>query len=422
MRILLANKFFRPGAGAETAFFATRDLLQSAGHEVIDFGMAGDGNLPSPYAKYFAPERSYDADGGRGKRIGDALSSVYSPGARRAIRRLIADHRPDVAHLHNIYHQLTLSIVDELVAQRVPIVLTLHDYKIVCPSYTLFTEGERCHRCVASHPLHAVRHRCIKDSRAASLLGAVEAAGARARGSYRKVDALISPSRFLADLAATRVPSPRVHVLPNFLPVERLPTAAPVNQRDQAVLFAGRLEEVKGIRPLLEAFQRHDTGGLRLVVAGDGPLRDIVSASAAATDRIDFVGRLKAEQVQQRLASARAMVLPALWEENNPMIVLEARVAGTPVIAADTGGLPEMVDDRVDGLLCDATSSAAIAQAVRQLALDPELGSRMTEAGQSRFVRDNSPVVHYERLMEIYRAARKRAPGLGNVADRARRA
>lgn len=420
MRILLANKFFRPGAGAETAFFATRDLLKEAGHEVIDFGMAGKDNLPSPYAGYFAPERSYEDGGGRAKRVGDALASVYSPAARKAIRRLITDHRPDVAHLHNIYHQLTLSIVDELVAQRVPVVLTLHDYKIVCPSYTLYTEGQRCHRCVSSHPFHAVKHRCVKDSRAASLLGAVEAAGARIRGSYRKIDALISPSRFLADLAATQVPSARLHVLPNFLPIESLPTPTPVSERQQIVLFAGRLEEVKGIRPLLDAFQHHDVGQLRLVVAGDGPLRDTVAA--AASDRIEYVGRLPADEVQRRLAASRAMVLPALWEENNPMIVLEARVAGTPVIAANTGGLPEMVEDGVDGVLCDASSPVALAAAVRQIAFDDELAARMAQTGQARFRRDNSPRAHYEGLMEIYRGAAEHAPGLSGIPGGARRA
>src|SRR4051794_30553550 len=212
MRVLLANKFFRPGAGAETAFFAQRQLLQDAGHEVIDFGMAGPDNTPSPYASYFAPARDYSGGGRPTKRVGDALSSIYSPSARAAIRRLVQDTKPDVAHLHNIYHQLTLSIVDELARQGVPTAMTLHDYKIVCPSYTLFTEGERCRRCVNSHPFHVVAHRCIKDSRAASTIGGLETALARVRRSYRRIDALISPSRFLGDLAATQVPLERIHV------------------------------------------------------------------------------------------------------------------------------------------------------------------------------------------------------------------
>jgi glycosyltransferase involved in cell wall biosynthesis len=403
MRILLANKFFRPGAGAETAFFATRRLLMDAGHEVIDFAMASDANLPSPYSRHFAPERSYEAGGSRLRRVRDALASVYSPAARHAIRRLIAEHRPDVAHLHNIYHQLTLSIVDELVEQGVPVVLTLHDYKIVCPGYTLYANGGRCRRCVTGHPFHAVRHRCVKGSRAASALASVETAIARARGSYRKVDAVISPSRFLAEMAATQVPAERIHVIPNFLPVESLPTPLPPADRERSVLFAGRLDEVKGIRPLLDAFLHHDTDGLRLVVAGDGPLRDLVTAAADRSDKVDYVGRIDHDDVQRRLASSVALVLPALWEENNPMIVLEARAAGTPVIVSDGGGLPEMVEDGVDGLLCDARDPAAIARAVRRLAADDRLAHDMAVAGRERFRRENTPSAHYERLMAIYR-------------------
>ena len=147
VRVLLVNKFFHPRAGAETSFLQTRRLLVERGHDVIDFAMQHDANLPSPYEAFFAPRRSYDTDGRAAKRAVDAASSVYSVTARRALSRLLDAYRPDVAHLHNIYHQLTLSIVDELAKRRIPIVLTLHDWKIACPAYTLFTEGQPCRRC-----------------------------------------------------------------------------------------------------------------------------------------------------------------------------------------------------------------------------------------------------------------------------------
>jgi glycosyltransferase involved in cell wall biosynthesis len=413
MRVLLANKFFRPGAGAETAFFATRGLLQEAGHDVVDFGMAGADNAPTPYASYFAPARSYDGSGRLVKRVGDAVASIYSPSARAAIRRLIRDTRPDVAHLHNIYHQLTLSIVDELAAQGVPTVLTLHDYKIVCPSYSLFTEGQRCRRCVDGHTFHVVPHRCIKGSVAASALGAVETAVARARHSYEQVDELISPSRFLADLAACRVPTERVHVLPNFLPIDELSEPVAAADRDRVVFYAGRLEEVKGLGPLVAAFRDYDTGGTRLVVAGDGPLRAEIEAVARQVDRIEYVGRLTRAEVDGRLRRAAGLVVPSIWEENCPMIVLEARVAGTPVIAARGGGLSELITDGVDGLLCEPADPAAIAVAVRRLADDAAARAAMAAAGQQRFRRDHAPAAHLAGLERVYAAARHRASAVG---------
>ena len=214
---------------------------------------------------------------------------IYSPSSRGAIRRR-REHRPDIAHLHNVYHQLTLSIVDELTSQRVPTVMTLHDYKMVCPAYTLFTEGA----------LPALRRLAPVPRGATSLhqrLGARERAGRHrngrgARPAVTSIYALISPSRFLAELAARRVPSERVHVLPNFLPVEELPAPVPAAERDPAMLFAGRLEEVKGLRPLLGAFVHGDTGGVRLVIAGDGPMRAEVEAAAGRTAAIDYAGPL----------------------------------------------------------------------------------------------------------------------------------
>jgi glycosyltransferase involved in cell wall biosynthesis len=404
MRILLANKFFRPGAGAETAFFATRALLTEAGHEVMDFAMASAANLPSLEAPYFAPERSYAADGPALRRIRDAGASVYSLAARRAIGRLVRARRPDVAHLHNIYHQLTLSIVDELASQGVPIVMTLHDYKIVCPAYTLYTEGAPCRRCVHGHPLHAIPHRCIRESTAASALAAAEAVLARARGSYRAVDAFISPSRFLADLASTAVPADRVHVIPNFLARSSAPESELAAERAPVAFFAGRLEEVKGIRELIAAFGQVRPP-VRLLIAGDGPLQPFVMAAADETPTIQYLGRLSAAEVSSHLRRAAVLVLPSIWEENCPMIVLEARAAGAPVVCASTGGLPEMVDDGRDGLLVDPRDASALAAAIERLIGNGALRRSMALNGAERLEREHGPQRHRERLVAVYRTA-----------------
>jgi glycosyltransferase involved in cell wall biosynthesis len=401
MRVLLVNKFFRAGAGAETAFFATRSLLQASGHEVVDFAMADPANEPSAYAAYFAPRRTY-AGGRPLRRVADAGASIYSPAARRAVRRLVHDTRPDLAHLHNVYHQLTLSIVDELAAQGVPLVMTLHDYKLVCPAYTLYTEGAPCRRCVGGTPLHVIPHRCIKDSAAASALGAGEALLARTRGTYRRIDAFVAPSRFLADLAATAVPRERVHVVPNFLP--QPPSPAAEGERDPVVLYAGRLEEVKGLRPLLAAFAQVRPPG-RLVIAGDGPLRAEVEEAAARDPRIRYAGRLTQPEVQAELARAAALILPSLWEENCPMIVLEARAAGTPVVCSPTGGLPELVEDEADGLLVDPRAAEALGAALERLLTDPALRKRMAARGRERFAREHVADVHRRRLFDVYRRA-----------------
>src|SRR5262245_39238650 len=228
-------------------------------------------NLPSPYERYFAPARSYAGDGGLVRRVGDAASSVYSWKARRALGALLDVRRPDVAHLHNVYHQLTLSVVDELARRRIPIVLTLHDWKIACPAYTLFTEGRPCGRCVHGSVANAVVHRCVKSSRAASGLAATEAAIARHRDTYGKVQRFIAPSRFAAGVAGMAgVERRRVDYVPNFLADAELAAEPSDGTREPIFFAAGRLDATKGVRELLSAFARVE--GAQLRIAGGGEL------------------------------------------------------------------------------------------------------------------------------------------------------
>jgi glycosyltransferase involved in cell wall biosynthesis len=404
VEVLLVNKFFRPGAGAETAFFQTRDLLSQHGHDVIDFAMQDPANLPSPYSEHFAPHRSYTADGPPLRRAIDAASSIYSPAARRALSGLLDRRRPDVAHLHNIYHQLTFSIVDELAERRIPIVLTLHDWKIACPSYTLFTEGKPCRRCPSGTVLNAVRHRCVKGSLAASGLAAAEATMVRRRRMYDKVHRLIAPSRFgvsVARMGGAR--AERVEFLPNFLSdqelrVEATPAEGPL------VVYAGRLEETKGIRVLLEAFGMvREPAALR--VAGSGELEAEVRAAAARDPRIEYLGRLPREEMYRELAHAQLVVLPALYEDNGPLTILEAQARGKPMIVSDRGGLPEFVEHERTGLVVPAGDARALADAISRVLRDPSQAETWGRQAQEQVRRDHAPAQHYERLLEIYSSA-----------------
>jgi glycosyltransferase involved in cell wall biosynthesis len=403
MEILLVNKFFYPRAGAETAFFHTRDLLLERGHDVIDFAMKDDKNVESAFADHFAPARTYDSGL---RRLPDAAAAVYSIQAKRALSALLDRARPAVAHLHNVYHQLTLSIVDELDARGIPIVQTLHDYKVACPSYNLYTEGAPCRRCVNGSVLNAVRHKCVMGSRPASALGALELTLARRRGTYGKIDRVIAPSRFVASVANMGgIGDDRISLVPYLLPDSEF--AAPVDldaERPPAFFFGGRLDETKGVRQLLEAFERVPAPAT-LRIAGWGDLQGAVERAAAANPRITYLGTLSREQVLAELSSSRALLLPSTWEDNCPLIMLEAQARATPVIASDRGGPPEFVRPGVDGLVVDPDDIAALAAQIVRLADDPA-GAR--EMGRSAYdvVRErHAAAAHYERLMEAYGAA-----------------
>lgn len=404
LKVLLVNKYFFPLAGAETAYLHTRELLKARGHRVLDFTTKDPRNLPSDQAEYFAPQRSYSGDGSGLRRARDAATAVYSWSARHALARLLDAERPDVAHLHNIYHQLTLSVVDELHARGIPIVQTLHDYKIACPSYTLFTEGEPCHRCVGSSVVHAVAHRCIKGSVPASALAALEAGLARQRGTYDRVGYYLAPSRFAGSMAvASGVPPGRVRFLPYFLPDAEL-SPPTTGMREPVFLFGGRLERTKGVHELLAAFGQVPPPA-RLKIAGWGPLEADVAAAAAGSTQIEFLGRRPRAEFLRELSAARALLLPSVWEDNCPLVMLEARARGTAVIVSDRGGPPEFVRDGVDGFVVDPDDAAGLAERITRLAGDRALAARMGERGRERLLEDHRAAAHYEQLMGVYEAA-----------------
>jgi glycosyltransferase involved in cell wall biosynthesis len=403
--VLQVNKFFHPRAGAETAFLQTRDLLGERGHEVVDFAMSHPANLASPYARHFAPSRSYDGDGRLDQRIRDAASSVYSPQARASLGALLDERRPDVAHLHNVYHQLTLSVVDELARRRVPMVLTLHDWKVACPAYTLFTEGSPCRRCVRGSVANAIVHRCVKGSALASGVAAVEAGLARHRGTYAKIQRFIAPSRFAVDVAGMAgIEARRIAQVPNFLTDVELSAAPAPGPREPVLLYAGRLDTTKGIRQLLAAFA-HVSAPAVLRIAGSGELEDEVRAAAARDPRIDYLGRIERTELLAQLDRARAVVLPSIWEDNGPLAILEAQARGAALVVSDRGGLPEFVRDGESGLIVPAEDVVALAESMQRLVDDPDLAQRLGHAGRQDVQTEHNAARHYERLVSVYSEA-----------------
>jgi glycosyltransferase involved in cell wall biosynthesis len=403
MRVLQVNKFLYGGAGAETVMFRTADLLRSDGHDVSFFAMQDPRNVPCKESTYFPRGRYYDVEHGLISRARDAASSVYSLDARRALRRLLRDRRPDVAHLHNVYHQLTLSVVDVLVAQEIPIVMTLHDYKPVCPSYVLYTNGAPCHRCVSGNPAHAIVHRCIKGSRVASAVGATEAALARTRKLYQRIDAFISPSRYLADVMVEGgLPADRMRVIPNFVADEQFRDDLPNETTDPPmVLFVGRLEAVKGVRVLLEA-ARLVAPEVEFVVVGHGPLEAEVQ-QAQRDGFVRYLGRRNWDEIAHLMDRARALVVPSLWEENCPMVVLEAGARRCPVVASDRGGLRELVSHGRDGFLFPAGNVRILSDILLMLCLDTPLYTQLSDIRGIRTTEQNTSAIHLDSLLRTYR-------------------
>lgn len=404
MRVLQVNKFLYGKGGAETVMFRTAELLRAHGHEISFFAMQDPQNVPCAEAKFFPRGRYYGPEQSPVRRARDAVASIYSLDARRALRRLLDAQAPDVAHLHNVYHQLTLSVIDELQSQRIPIVLTVHDCKPVCPNYKLYTEDKPCRRCVGSHPGHAIMHRCVKGSVIASTIGATETLLTRARRLYHAVDAFIVPSRHLAaTMVDGGLPADRMQVIPNFVADEHFGDIDRKVATDPMVLFVGRLEADKGIDVLLAA-AREVKDRMKVIVVGSGPMEGEVQ-EAARTGAVEYLGRREWPEIAALMDAARAVVIPSLVEENCPMVALEAGARGCAVIGSARGGLLELVDEDTDGLLFPAGDPDGLAAAIRRVGSDAAFAARLGRARHERTRTNNTSAAYLSGLLSTYSRA-----------------
>ena len=399
MKVLLVNKFFYLRGGSERVFFDERAGLQRAGVTVADFSMADPANRPSPDSGYFIPPVDYHAGGRPWERLRDAVGFIHSREAVRRIRALVADFRPDIAHLHNIYHQLTPAIIPALKAEGVRVVLTLHDGKLVCPAYLMLDHGRICVACRGKRFDRALRRHC-QGSWGRELLLAAEGCWHRFRGSYEGVDRFLVPSRFLADLLVENLPwldRSKVSVLPNGVDPALFTTPA---EDEGYALYLGRLSREKGVETLLAAHARM-SGRLPLKVVGTGPLADDLRRRHPAAA---FPGYQSGPALIDTVRRAGFLVIPSEWYENAPMAVIEAMALGKPTVGAAVGGIPELIDDGKTGLLFEMGDVDALADRMTVLAESPERRRRMGAAARRRAKRWFGADTHRQRLLEIYQS------------------
>lgn len=401
MRVLHVNKFLYRRGGAEGYLFDLAALQRARGDEVAYFGMAHpDNDAPQRYGHFFPPYVQLEPPPpGVAKRAAAVGRMLHSPASRRGLAKVIADFRPDVVHAHNVYHQLSPSVLRAAADAGVPCVLTMHDYKLACPSYQLLAGRAVCDACVTGGPWQAVRTRCKDGSLGRSAVLAAETWLHRVTGAYGPVTAFVSPSRFLADVMARAGVYPdRLRVVSHFVDGS---TIAPKREPGAGVVFAGRLVPEKGVDTLIAAA---GLGGFRVDVAGEGPARAELErlAEQAAPGLVTFHGRLAKDDLHDLMRRARVAAVPSRWHENQPMAVLEAFACGLPVVTTGLGGLPELVQPGVDGAIVPADDPPALAAAVAGFLADPERALTMGGAGRAKVERDFAPDVHLARLREVY--------------------
>jgi len=400
MRILFCNKYNYAFSGTETYLFGTMELMRSMGHEAALFSMTDSRGQPTPYDHHFMPHVDFKKPGGWIHKAGLAAHAIYSHEARRRIRAMIADFRPHVAHVRNIYHHLSPSILWELKAQEVPVVYHLNDFKVLCPNYNLVRRGEACEACKGGEFWNAFREKCY-PGRGERLTLVAEAYVHKWLGTYQKcVDCFLAPSLFVRDKFVEHGWDPaKFEVLSHFQEIEDIAMSSAENA---PLLYFGRLSPEKGIDDLLRAMQR--LPNLRLIVAGDGPERDRLEQLAASLGlvNVEFAGHLAGADLKRAIANSRFTVLPSHAYETLGKTILESYAEARAVVATDLGSRRELVHAGKTGLLYRAGDVEQLASALQFLSSRPELAERMGQAGREQVRQRHAPEQHYEALTSLY--------------------
>lgn len=402
MKILMANKYYHPAGGPEEVMFKTSEHLQVQGHTVIPFSMHHPLNLRSRYESYFVSRVDYNNHSRMPWNLAKStFRIIFNSEARKKMEQLICDVRPDIAHLHNIYHQLSPSILIPLKEHQIPVVMTLHDFKLLCPNYTFMRQEKPCEECRGKHFYRAVKYKCVKNSRFKSAICALEMYIHRISRTYRDmVDCFVALSRFAQQkLIQYGWPEEKVTYLPNCVD---LPAYKIKSTHQRYVLFLGALSDKNGALNLVKAM-RH-LPAVKLKVAGRGEqekaIRDYIRENGM--DNVELLGFITGGELEGALADCEFLVFPSNCYHNCPMSILESFAHHKPVVASNLGSVPELVRDGVTGLLFEPGDEDALVERIMSLWETPLLARRLGRNARKMAQRDFSPGEHYSRLLGIY--------------------
>ncbi len=370
MKILMINKFLHPNGGSETYIFKLGEYLMSQGHEVQYFGMEHEGRIVGNRVNAYTSDMDFHG-GSKLAKLTYPIKTIYSAEARKKIRLVLEDFQPDVCHLNNFTYQLTPSMILEIekwkkqTGHKCKIVFTAHDYNLVCPNHMCNNPNthENCEKCLGGHFLNCSKGKCIHGSTAKSAIGTLEAYFWKLNGAYKHIDCMICCSEFLkSKMDSNPLFATKTVAIHNFVDkVEWKET-----EKKNYVLYFGRFSEEKGIGTLIEVCK--ELPEVQFVFAGTGPLEEKIHGIS----NIKNVGFQKGEALEKLIREAKFSVYPSEWYENCPFSVMESQMYGTPVLGANIGGIPELIEVGTTGELFESANKEDLKEKVQTMWADKE--------------------------------------------------
>ncbi|MBO5472295.1 MAG: glycosyltransferase family 4 protein [Lachnospiraceae bacterium] len=406
MKILMVNKFLYPNGGSETYIFKLGEELQKLGHKVQYFGMEHEGRIVGNHAQCYTSNMDFHT--GKLQKLLYPFRIIYSGEAKKKLTVVLKDFEPDVVHLNNINFQLTPSVIyavrayEKKTGRRMKIVYTAHDYQWVCPNHMMRVPatGEICFACRGGNFGQCAKKRCIHNSRVKSLLGTIEAKYYDRRKTYAMVDTIICPSEFMKkQLDTNPLLADKTVMLHNFIDDgilrEKMRDKGVLTGTKDYVLYFGRFAEEKGTRTLLEACKALPQ--IPFIFAGTGPLEQEVMQAGNVENR----GFVTGDALRKLIAGARFSVYPSEWYENCPFSVMESQMYGTPVLASDLGGAPELVQAGKTGELFRGGDAEELTEHIRDLWENPERCRKYSE--NCNAINFDTVQAYCGKMLEIYR-------------------
>lgn len=397
MKVLMINKFLHPNGGSETYIFKLGNYLQQSGYDVQYFGMEHAGRCVGNAVNAYTSEMDF-YNGSLISKLTYSIKTIYSFEARKKLRLVLDNFQPDVIHINNFNYQLTPSIILEIQKWRQDgnlcrIIFTAHDYQLVCPNHMLNNPntGENCEKCLGGHFLNCIKGKCIHGSALKSAIGAMEAALWNGNGVYRYFDTIICCSEFLkAKMDSNPLFAAKTIALHNFVDkVEWKSTA-----KKDYVLYFGRFSKEKGIETLIKVCKRLPE--VQFVFAGTGPLE----AEINNISNIKNAGFQTGKALETLIREARFSIYPSEWYENCPFSVMESQLYGTPVLGADIGGIPELIEAGRTGELFASGNENKLKEKIETLWLDKELTDYYSQS--CKYINFGDIDKYTEKLKKIY--------------------
>ncbi len=389
-RIIVANKFYYNRGGDCIAAMALEDLLKAKGHPVAFFSMQHPQNFPSQWESYFPSEVCFG--GGLSEKL-KAVDRLFSSNeVKKKFNQLVDNFKPDVLHLNNIHSYLS-PFIGELAHQKgIKVVWTLHDYKLVCPSYSCLRKGHPCTLCIDHNVSNVLSKKCMKNSLSASLMAYAEALYWNKKRIEKNTDTYIAPSSCMKKLMVKGgFEANKIKVIPNFTNRE-YPAIDTIPEKEEYYCYVGRLSEEKGIQTLVEVA---DTLPYKLVVVGTGPLKHLAEIH---NKHIEYVGFKQWNEIQRIVQKAKFLVTPSECFEVFGLSNIESQCLGTPVLGANIGGIPETVETPSNGMLFESGNKNDLRDKINEMFGRSFYYERIAMETRVRFSADN----YYNEIIKIY--------------------